>query len=219
MCQSHITNWWQEEESTYKACFPFCPDSFFIKPYTVLKMICRQKSTDLWKANRKLFSNTHFSASETHFTWSRNSDFLLKITSGTKDYKAYFPKANVPHLSTSDWKQDAECEQRKALCAGMCRGWGEASVLCALTILQKLSPFRKWEEGTWGLDKDILSDTKILWASSLNPHDSQRQVPFSKWSHQERQKRRRKIRRNKHSESRNHEVQRTGNSRENCHWL
>lgn len=71
----------------------------FTKPYTVLRMICRQNSTDLWKANHKLFSNTYFSASETHFTWSRNSDFLLKIASGAKDYRACFPKANVPPLS------------------------------------------------------------------------------------------------------------------------
>lgn len=72
------------------------PRHFFPKPHTALKMICRQNSTDLWKANHKLFSNTYFSASETHFTWRRNSDFLLKITSGTKDYRTYFPKATVP---------------------------------------------------------------------------------------------------------------------------
>jgi hypothetical protein len=62
-------------------------------------MICRQNSTDLWKVNHKLYSNSNFSASETYFTSIRNLDFLLKVTSGTKDYKAYFPKANAPPTS------------------------------------------------------------------------------------------------------------------------
>lgn len=78
-------------------------------------------------------------------TRSRNSDFLLKVTSGTKDYRADFAKANVPQVSTSHSKQNAENEaKRKALAVGRWRGRGERPVPCVLlTIVQTLSPFGK----------------------------------------------------------------------------
>lgn len=94
---SPITGWWQAQEPTHNPQFPItipCPDIHY-KAIYIFEMICRQHSTDLWNENHKLSSNTNFSASEIHFAWNRNSDFLLKITSGTKDYGACFPKANV----------------------------------------------------------------------------------------------------------------------------
>lgn len=134
-CQSRITNWWQDQGSTYSPQFPIGIFSarmhFFTKPYTVLKMICRQNSTDLWKANHKLFSILISQHLRPILTWSRNSDFLLKITSGTKDYRAYFPKAHVPQLPPSDSKWDAENEaQRRAPDAGMQRA-GRGLLCCA----------------------------------------------------------------------------------------
>lgn len=191
-CQSNTATWRQDQGSTYHPRFQisiFCLNTFFFfffftKPYTVLKMTCRQNNTDLWKANHKLCSNTHFSASETHFTWSRNSDFLLKITSGTKDYKAYFPKANVPPTLYRTLEKMLRMKQRGKPWMLKCRGEERRPfVPRVLTILQKLSPFGKWEEWIWGLDKDILSDTKILWVGNLNHHDSQQKDPLSKWSH------------------------------------
>lgn len=127
-CQSNTATWRQDQGSTYHPRFQisiFCLNTFFFfftKPYTVLKMTCRQNSTDLWKANHKLCSNTHFSASETHFTWSRNSDFLLKITSGTKDYKAYFPKANVPPTIYRTLEKMLRMKQRGKPWMLKCRG-------------------------------------------------------------------------------------------------
>ena len=84
--------------------------------------------------------------------------------------------------------------------------------LCALNNCSESSPFGKWEDWIWGLHKDILSDTKILWVGNLY-YDSQQKVPLSKWNHWQE----RRDSRIWEAARRNHEVQRTSNSGENCY--
>lgn len=93
-------------------------------------MICWQNSTDLWKANHKLFWKSHFSASETHFTWSKNSDFLLKITSGTKDYRACFPELKFPESSHCTRSEMLTVRLRGELWMLECEGQERGLVHC-----------------------------------------------------------------------------------------
>lgn len=113
-------------------------------------------------------------------------EFRFPIENHFRDQglQSLFPQSECSPNSLSDSREDAENEaERKTLDAEMQRGGKEAFAPRVLTILQKLSPFGKWEEWIWGLDKDILSDTKILWVGNLNHHDSQQKDPLSKWSH------------------------------------
>lgn len=150
-------------------------------------------------------------------------EFRFPIENHFRDQglQSLLPRVKVPRVLTLHSEWDADCEAtRRALDAGM---WGPGErprALCTWTIVQKLSPFRKWEEWIWSLDKDVLSDPKILWVGNLNGHDSQQKVPWSKWNHWERKKRQLNMRRSSaDTYQRNHEVQRTGNLRDNCPWF